>query len=118
MLIRHFDPFGRRVPDPMRPGRTAVVTELRPSKTSTITYVDADGETVLVQPRRDGWFEVPEDVGQRLCQHRTPGHGVGGGGFYTEAEVDEKYGLGVITEPVAPAAERPRPRRKADDADE
>lgn len=103
MLIRHFDPFGRRVPDPMRPGRTAVVTELRPSSSTSLTYTDESGTEFTIPPRSDGWFDVPEEVGRRLCRHRTAGsRGIGGGGFYTDAEVDDKYRLGIIAEQVSP----------------
>lgn len=108
MLIRHFDPFGRRVPDPMRPGRTALVTELRPSNTTALQYTDASGEVVTLEPRPDGWFTVPHDVGMALCRYRTPG------GFFSDGEVDEKYRLGMITEEVRPqTVQEPPPRRRA-----
>lgn len=105
MYLKHYHPFAKRVPDPMRPGRTAVVTERRDSGATELTYVDESGKTVRVQPDEAGWFDVPDHAtAERLRKFRH-----GGGGWFAPDEVDEDVSLGRITEPPR----RPTGRKSA-----
>jgi hypothetical protein len=101
MLIKHFTPHAKRVMDPLRPGRTGVMQEWRPTGGNQagdgeLRYDDpVTGEEVVAKPDEHGWYTVPHEVGLRLCKFRSPG------GFFTPAEVDEEVGLGSM-EPVPP----------------
>lgn len=106
MLIKHFRHVNKRVPDPLRPGRTSVVYELRSSGASSVVYRDAAGKRVEATPVQDGWFDIPDDVAARLCAAHTPD------GWYTPAEVDEEVRLGRV-EPERPSR---GPRPKSDSA--
>lgn len=105
MLIKHFRHVNKRVADPLRPGRTSVVYELRPSGASELVYRDATGARVVAKPVQDGWFDVPSDFGIQMCKAHTPD------GWYTPAEVDEEVRLGRIedTPPERPVRRGPRP---------
>jgi hypothetical protein len=98
MRIQHFTMRHRRVPDPMRPGRTASVGYLVPSGTSAISGLD-------VTPDADGWLDVPHEVAQELCSFRDHGSG-----FYTEGEIDEEVRLHRVE---IPTPERPKRRTAA-----
>lgn len=105
MQIKHFAMSGRRVPDPMRPGRTAVVGVLRSSGNTSLSH---QGKTY--EPASDGWFEVPHEVGVELCRYRASGSG-----FYTRAEVDEETRLGNVEADEAPRRGPGRPRKSEAD---
>ncbi len=102
MLIKHFTMTGVRVPDPLRPCRTAVLGRLQASGNSALSYVDEAGERVEAKPNRGGWFEVPHEVGTALCKIRT-----GGSGFRSPGEVEEELRLGLVDdEPTPPKASK------------
>lgn len=115
MLIQHFTMKGRRVPDPMRPGRTSVVGYLTASGNSELAYTDPNtGDEVTATPDEQGWLEVPHEVGVAICRHRQ-----NGSGFYTPAEIDESVRLGhmdgAVGSPQADATRtetRSRPSRQ------
>jgi hypothetical protein len=96
MHLKFFAAFPRRVPDPMRPGRTATVHELRDAKGTGYHYTDKAGNPVKLTPDAQGWVEFPHEVGLEVQRFR----GVGGAGWYTPAEVDEEVELGTILEDV------------------
>jgi hypothetical protein len=99
MFVQHFTMTTKRVPDPMRPGRTAPVGVLVPSGNTSISH---GGKSFA--PDDSGWVEVPHEVGVHLCSFRH-----NGSGFYTPAEVDEQVRLGFVDGPVgAPRPGRPR----------
>lgn len=100
MQIKHFTMFYRRVPDPMRPGRTSPVGVLRASGNTSLSH-----KGTVYEPEADGWIEVPHHVGEELRRFRA-----GGSGFYTRAEVDEEQRLGN----VEPEPDRPRRRPRGD----
>ena len=104
MLIQHFTMKGRRVPDPMRPGRTSLVGYLSQSGNSGLSYIDpVSEEEVEAKPDENGWIDVPHQVGLDLCRFRNAGSG-----FYTPEEIDESVRLGQIDD--APPA--PEPTRR------
>ena len=100
MFIKLFRAHGVRVPDPLRPGRSAVVPPLVAA--GTAPFEDAG---VTYAPDDDGWVEVPEELGARLRQFRFPG----GERFCTPTEVNEEVRLGR-----APAAVRRKGARDGD----
>jgi hypothetical protein len=105
VLIQHFTMKGRRVPDPLRPGRTAVVGYLASSGNSEVSYADpATGKSVKAHPDDQGWVDVPFEVGTQLCRFRNQGSG-----FYTPEEIDENVRLGSAERPARPER-RPAPK--------
>lgn len=104
MLIQHFTMKGRRVPDPMRPGRTSVVGYLTASNNSSLSYNDENGDDVEVKPDKNGWLDVPHEVGEELRKFRNQGSG-----FYSPEEIDDSVRLGAF-EGEAPAVEPEKPR--------
>jgi hypothetical protein len=108
VLIQHFNMKGRRVPDPMRPGRTSIVGYLSASGNSELSYTDpVSGEEVVAHPDSNGWIEVPHEVGVVLCRFRNRGSG-----FYTPDDIDDSVRLGQFDGTPPPAAE-PAPRRRS-----
>ncbi len=85
MFLKLFRENPVRVPDPLRPGRTAIVPTLVAAGSGPIS----DGGSTF-EPDADGWIEVPEDVGGRLHRFRFPG----GERFCTPHEVNEEVRLG------------------------
>lgn len=111
MLIKHFSSFAQRVPDPMRPGRTAKVGRLRASgSVDPITHPDpsGEGEDIEVWPDENGWYDVPHEVGVQLTRFRDQGSG-----FYEHGAVADEAALGNIEGPVDAQPEVETPPRKA-----
>lgn len=108
MLIQHFSMQTRRVPDPMRPGRTSKVGYLTASNNSELSYTDPHSEEeVTAYPDENGWIEVPHEVGQQLCGFRQAGSG-----FYTPAEIDDTVRLGQFDGSApTPSEDRPKDKR-------
>lgn len=111
MFIKQFRSTWVRVPDPMRPGRRALEERLVPTGTTALSHPSGEYEA-----DRDGWIEVPHDVGVQLCAFasRDP-HGGAVTRFYTPAEVNEQVRLGALDESNADApAPKARRTRNAD----
>lgn len=113
MQIKHFTMFGQRVPDPMRPGRTALVGRLRSSgSVDPISFTNDAGEEVSVDPDRNGFYDVPHGVGQEMCRFRDKGTG-----FYEAGQVAEEVRLGNVDEPEPPRrSTKGRGKSAADEA--
>lgn len=102
MFLKHFTAVPQPVPDPMRPNRTVNVTRLVDSRSS----VHSDGG-VVYRADGEGWFEFPQDVGQRLRSFR-----VRGSGWYAEGEVADAVRLGTVERPDAPERKQEEPARR------
>ena len=109
MLVQHFTMKTRRVADPMRPGRTAAVGYLSASGNSSHSYIDPHTEEeVTVSPDRNGWLDVPHEVGIEVCRFRNKGSG-----FYTPEEIDDTVRLGQFEGDAPPADKQPAARSSA-----
>lgn len=99
MFLKQIRAYTVRVPDPMRPGRTAPVEKTADAHAVSISH---GGKTYSANDA--GYFDVPADVGAALLSLRYPD----GGRYATPAE------LGEDPEPVD-RPHRGRPRKTADD---
>lgn len=108
MLIQQFTMKGRRVPDPMNPGRTAIVGYLSAAGNTELAYTDpATGEDATAHPDENGWLDVPHEIGTQLCSHRQSGSG-----FYTPEEIGDEVRLGTF-EGEPPRVSEPKRESKA-----
>lgn len=98
MHIKHFTMTPQRVPDPMRPGKSATIGRLTDSGNSSLSH-----QGVNYEPDENGWFEVPLEVGTELCKFR-----VKGSGFYTPGEVVDQVRLGAMENADAPVPPKPK----------
>lgn len=107
MLVKHYTEVSYRVADPLRPGRTTNTGRLVPSG----AYAHSDPEGGSFQADAEGWFDVPEDVGRRMCRIRTGGRS----GFYGEGEVEEHRRIGDLDDapPVRRGPGRPPGRQRS-----
>lgn len=106
MHIKHFTRRWRYVPDPMHPGRYVKTPWYVPSGAA---YPIRDGSSTY-PPDANGWHEVPQELGERLCKFRSDG-----AGFFQPGQVADTAEL--FDEPERPArAEKPaaKPRPKTD----
>ena len=113
MHIKHFTSVAQVVPHPMRPGERVKIFRLVDAHCASLTH-----EGVHYEPDAKGWFNVPEEVGQRLCRYRA-----NRSGFYHVGEVADAVRMGSIEEfdqPVEATAnvrstEEARPKRGKSD---
>lgn len=104
MFVKQFREQEVRVADPLRPGRRIFETRLNPTGCHGISHGGVE-----YQGDEDGWFEVPDDVGQYLKGFR----GQQGETFYTPAEVDEEIVAGRIKATPEDALPPPPPAKPA-----
>lgn len=107
MFIKRFRRGFEAVPDPLHPARTVQRPILKSVPVASFVYRDAHGKRVELSPDDQGWFDVPEELGNQQCAFRTPE----GDGFYPEHDVAEERRLGRVDEPKRPVG---RPRKSED----
>jgi hypothetical protein len=105
MHIKHFTMNGQRVPDPLRPGRTAIVGRLTESGNTSLSHDGTEYE-----PDENGWINVPHEVGLDLIKFRDKGSG-----FYTPGDVVDQVRLGALEDADQPVAVK-APAKKAAEA--
>lgn len=113
MYVKQFRGFAVPVPDPLRPGRVAYTERLVPTGATSLSL----GDEVYRADERDGWFDVPHEMGLRLLALRYPG----GERWHSPEQVNEEVRRGSFEDPKdsAPPADKavPRARRTSAQAD-